>query len=62
MRKAKTRECMSLEKTEGMLLLYCQQTRQVGSGGGVELLCGRNKLMRVSYEYKGIKKAHFSYE
>lgn len=58
MRKARTRECMSLEKTEGMLLLYCKQTRQVGSGGGVELLCCMNKLMRVSYEYKWIKMAH----
>lgn len=46
---------MSLEKTEGKLLLYGGQTRQVGSGGGVELLGCMNKLMRMNYEYKRIK-------
>lgn len=43
MRKAKTRECVSLEKTETMFLLYCKQTRQVGSGAGGELLCCMNE-------------------
>lgn len=59
MRKTKPRECMSLEKAEGIVLLYCNQTRQIESGAGVELLRYMNKHMRVSYEYKG-KKRHSS--
>lgn len=47
---------MSLEKTEGKLLLYCGQTRQIGRSGGVELLGCMNKLMKMNYGYKRVKR------